>query len=554
MKAEEKLLHLSAIENTKRSNYETGKLISSINENIKDNLIYQFNIFSLFDNFKEGGGVDTIHNVRNGVYSSDKVKNKLYKKTSGYNKNIAKKFHGGSDKYRTINKRQTIEQYHGKLCDPNTGKYLKRNQKTDLDHTISTKEIYEDKGRALSGQKIDDLANNDDNLHKTDRSINRSMGEQNKTDYANSLDDKKKIWKQQNIKDQNNPNLSQQKKDSKNKNTKNRMSADSNSIKKNDKQARKMYNRKINSYYLSSEFMSATCINSAKQGGRQALSSAIGIIFYQIQDVISNALNMIIKTWHDYKSLKDRFNVFINNIKDNLTNISDRLLLVENSFVQGFIGGFTSAIFNTLLDKFITTTRRFGKILNDSFTNLVSAFKIMFDSQYTLELRMKKAGEIIIAAILSSVGLSIGENLGNVVVANLPVLAFLKDDISKVLGSIIVGTLTGLTIFVIDDFSNIIKKFKKSFKEMMAGNTINKQTIKVNYEKAINQIDSLYHQALTTIFEQYEKTNRLQLLAYDMDLPDADQFQNSIPLARHLSVKEDSILKNKKDIVNFFKN
>ena len=123
---------------------------------------------------QHGGDVDTVHNVRKiGDDPEMKYKNtsneKAYENRGDYD-SVA--YHKDS-RYISINKNVSEKKKSGELTDSYTGKKVTRNANIDLDHTISAKEIHEDRGRVLAGLDGLDLANNEDNLKPTDRSINR---------------------------------------------------------------------------------------------------------------------------------------------------------------------------------------------------------------------------------------------------------------------------------------------------------------------------------------------------------------------------------------------
>ena len=132
---------------------------------------------------QHGGDVDTVHNVRNNVEYKN-LKNKAeYEGLGEYTKTLQAQYHGGDDNYIKINARYSKQKKDGTLIDGYTGKKVARNAKIDLDHTISTKEIHEDPGRVLAGLKVEELANAEWNLTPTERTINRSMKDDDKDLY-----------------------------------------------------------------------------------------------------------------------------------------------------------------------------------------------------------------------------------------------------------------------------------------------------------------------------------------------------------------------------------
>jgi hypothetical protein len=70
----------------------------------------------------------------------------------------------------------------GCYYDAYTGETIARNEKSDLDHVVSAKEIHDDAGRVLAGLKGTDLANSNENLDATNPRTNR-------TKKADSMDD-----------------------------------------------------------------------------------------------------------------------------------------------------------------------------------------------------------------------------------------------------------------------------------------------------------------------------------------------------------------------------
>lgn len=549
------LSNISSISKNDDSKIKIKDLIDSINNNIKDNLISQFGIAQFLDNLKDGGNVDTIHNVRNGIYSNKNVKKNIQSKASGYNATEAQKLHGsGSSAYREINREQTTLKKEHKLYDVNTNKLINQNHKTDLDHTISTKEVYEDQGRILSGKSADEMANNKNNLHLTDRSINRSMEDQRKSDYAKKLIIRKKKWEKQNIIDQNNPHLSEKQKRVKAENYKNKMAANEDAIRQNDENARKAYNHEINKYYMSKKFIGSLSMNSFKQGANQALQSAVGIIIYKIQDAVSSTTIMLIQNWDEYNSLAERFKKFFSTVRDKLMNIKQYISQMKDAVISGFAGGFVSSACNTIINTFKTTSKNIAKIIKDSLVGLISSCKILFsnDTSTTFGQKVKMAIKQVTKAALSSTGLMLGTYIGDFIVTNVPAFAYIKDIVGNAISSILVGALTGLLMFTIDNFGKIFGKFKKSFDNLMLENKLNPDKIENNYQKSLQHIDKIYQSILADIYQKYAKIHNLQQLSYDMGAPVKEQFSASVSLANAVGVDKNKIVKNTNDIDNFF--
>ncbi|TGE75933.1 hypothetical protein [Weissella confusa] len=547
------LLSMSQMESYGSHKLKIEGLAEAVKGQIQANLISQFGLGQLFDSFQDGGGVDTIHNVRNDVFSSDEVKNKIHSETSGYNKDEAAKYRGQSKRYQKIQGQQKEMQHTGNLYDPNTGKKIARNEKTDLDHTISLKEIYEDPGRVLAGYSVDEAANSKDNLKLTNSNINHSMRDDNKTDYANDLERKRSIWRAELKKVKENPNLTDEQKRTKTRNINNRLKASAEDIKNSDKASRKsqeaMYNK---TYYTSDAFLKNVATNSAKQAGNQGLKSAIGAVVYQASDILFDAIIPVLKNWKSYGSMSARIQDFKVRIKDGLANLKERLAQVKDAALAGLGGGFISALVNTAINTFLTTTKNIARLLNDVARSLWQAIKILTskDKSIPFSQKLKEAIKLVTTAVIATGGVILGEAI-KVSLQGTP-FAPVADVVSTAVAAILTGLVTALVLFVFDNFGEIMAQFKQVFRTMVDGIKLDVKVIERNYNAAIKRIDDIYKEILEDIYQQYAELNRLADLAFDFNLPGAEQFKASQQFAEAVGVDPNKILRTTDDIRNYF--
>jgi len=139
------------------------RLISDCKRDVINSIVTPFGIGHLVAAYdKTGGNVDTVHNVREGVYATEKEK-RLYENRGEYNSD---EYHKDPN-YIKINKQHSQDRKQGKATDYMTGKKLDRHKSHDLDHIKSAKEIHEDAGRVLAEIDGSTLANTDTNLAPT---------------------------------------------------------------------------------------------------------------------------------------------------------------------------------------------------------------------------------------------------------------------------------------------------------------------------------------------------------------------------------------------------
>ena len=71
------------------------------------------------------------------------------------------------ERYKEANKEMKQKQQEGNLRDEYTGKDIKQADKANLDHTVSRKELYENKRRKQANIATEELANKKENLNAT---------------------------------------------------------------------------------------------------------------------------------------------------------------------------------------------------------------------------------------------------------------------------------------------------------------------------------------------------------------------------------------------------
>ena len=159
-------------------------LLKECKSTVIQSIVTPFGLGGMVSKFdKNGGNVDTIHNVREGVYATGDEKHK-YDNRGEYN---SQDYHGDS-RYIEKNRLDSIKQKNGELTDAYTGNDLDRNSKRDLDHTISAREIHDDPGRVLAEKNGVELANTESNLTSTERSINRAKGKKSTDEFLEYLE------------------------------------------------------------------------------------------------------------------------------------------------------------------------------------------------------------------------------------------------------------------------------------------------------------------------------------------------------------------------------
>lgn len=524
-----------------------------LRRSLSDNIIQQFGIEKLVSEagFKDGGPVDTIHNVRRGIYATDEERVKFENNTK-YNKNIQRELHGGSKAYRDINREYSEQKKSGHGIDAYTGKNVSINEDMDLDHVIPTKEIHEDAGRILSETDSDKLANNQANLKLTNKNLNRSKQDKNMTEFIAVHKKNERNLKQERAKIAADLSIDDDVKRKKLSNIDNKLAANYEKMEKADKHARLHNNLKISKdYYTSPKFIKATAKSSMQQGLANAKRQAIGVMLYSIKDMLFEELIPFVKDWSLYHSMEERLTVFkqkIQHIKEKAVAMWSKL---KDSLIDGFEGGVVSNLVSVAMNAFMTVLGDISKVLRSVITGGIQAFKFYRANRKTMTKRelMQNAMKLIVTPLTAMVGVVFSEAL-NAHLLETP-LAPWANLISSSVSALLTGIFAGLLLYAIDNFPTAIS-FAEAKEDIIFGLQNSAANIKEKYEAALAKIDDMYVGLLDKIIKRYEETDQLGRLAHDLQAVADIQLENSVKYAVHSGVDQTKVLHNQTEIMDYF--
>lgn len=436
-----------------------------INQVVTKSLVTTFGLdFLLFED-KKGGDVDTIQNVRQDIWATEAEKIK-YENREKYDSAAYHQHHNYIQKGR--NDKQAQE--NGTLKDKyRKDKNLSKGQNRDLDHIISAHEIHNDAGRMLAGLDGVELANQDSNLSSTASSINRTKKQHSVDKFLNNLPETinnreielSKLNQKLHGMPQSTPQERHEFQQVQDKIRKKQQSldelkqVDSESMKKVDEKARAETEKQINSYYQSTKFFKASLTSAGIAGLKMGLRETLGLILAEIWFEIKAVIPSICVK---YKTVEFRIKNFLDDLKDTVLNIIERVKQrfkdVVSSFRDATISGVFASLSTTVLNIFLTTTKFWGKIIRETWLNLIKVMKMAFfnpENLSTGELT-KATFKILSASIGIIVGMLMHEGLATL---NSMPLGNLVVDFASALTSGIV--ILALNYFI--EQSEIMQKF-----------------------------------------------------------------------------------------------
>lgn len=427
-------------------------LLELCETNVINTIKGQFGASALFNTSKEGGQVSTTHNARKGLYGVNEEKERLAYENRGEYDSYG--VHSDKD-YIATNKEQSNLKKQGEAVDYMTGEEIKRNDKTDLDHKISAKQIHDDPARVLAEVDTNELANTKDNLALTDSSLNRMKKDKSPEEFIE--------WKNKELdrlgKKQEKGTLTpnEEKKMQKLK------SIDDEKFLADAKESERNINRKVDiEYYTSSKPYKelATSIgldvaNIAKGG----LKSALAIVIARLVKELFAEIRHIFKHFGDesfseiFARLKERLGRVISEIKQDFKGI------FEGSIEQS-IGAFLSNIVLFIINIFVTTAKRVTQIIRAGFGSFIRAIKILANPPANMpkdEVAFE-ALKVFTAGIITAGSLFLEEGIDKFITTICPFLAPVSDFIATTLSALIGGVLSTIVLYYMDKAFNGAKK------------------------------------------------------------------------------------------------
>ena len=373
---------------------------------------------------KMGGNVDTLHNVRAGVYAT-KEEQERYDSRGEYDSSA---YHSHPT-YKEKNAENSEKLAAGEAVDAYTGQPLER---MDQDHMIPASEIHKDPAVWLAEENGPDLANNKGNLHPTDPSINRSKKQQSAKEFCawlskNRAERDTKIARLE--EKANKEPLSKKEQDALAK-YKQQNAIDQEKVLKLDEAARKQKESELRwSYYGGTKFGTYLLKTSAIEAGKMGLQQAIGLV---LTDFVDSLLLEIHDGWHNgfcdgvnqkqvWEALKIRAERVAKRCLDNWRNV----LAV---FRDGAISGIISNLMTTLINTFFTTARNLVRMIREGVFSLFRAAKIIL---------MRPKGTSLAEALDASLKVTVS---GVFVIGGV----FLEEYLSKTLGVLLSALPSGV--------------------------------------------------------------------------------------------------------------
>lgn len=397
-------------------------LLESCRDQILQQVIGPFGLNPAMFNDKQGGNVTTTHNFEAGVTATEQDRQR-------YNA-WQNSRHGGYDRTAYDDdlpgKRKEIFKGGDSIFSAYTGKELPRDGQTHLDHVIAAKTL-ETSSRAnlyLSKEERVATANAPENLVPAESSINQSMQDKDKREWADSP----------------------RKKDPGKSNAQS-FGINRQRLEKTVATAEKH----VSTHVLLAQMKkqgSELAVTGAKEAGRNALRQAIGVALH----TFVSEMFIELKRLFDCPDGSNLVDDLIAATKRVLDHVMAKLRTMLDAGIGGGIQAFVSNLLTFLINNFITTSAKIVTAIREGMMSLWQAIKIMASpppGMTGLEIA-REVSKIIAGIVTTSFGLLFEEAIKAMLTTAVPFLAPLMEIIAPAVTAILVGVVSALVVYGLD--------------------------------------------------------------------------------------------------------
>ncbi|MDE1169346.1 MAG: hypothetical protein PW845_29215 [Pseudomonas sp.] len=360
---------------------------------------------------KVGGNVTTIHNAEQKIYARAEDEYNRSDYTNSRNRE-GKRFEGqGKNSVGSTFTKSQLDQ-DGYLTDGYTGDRIKASTSSP-DHVIANSDFHKSGGFMLSKTDKADFATDTENLVSTDRSINQSMRDHDKPEWADRKSGGRQVTNEAAF------NIDRERFDA----------AVENGKKTADKHAPSLGEK---AEFYSKNAAVTGVSEGLKMGGQQAFGMLMVEVFASAFDEIKD----VYQNGKKSDSVLDELTVRLRTVGAKVAAKWENLI---DGFTGGFISGFVSNAVTMLINLFVTTGKRAVRMIREGVFSLLKALKVMvlppegltFAQASHEALKLLAVGGVVIAGVAL-------EEMAEKLILSVPLFA----PIASVLTAVLVGALT----------------------------------------------------------------------------------------------------------------
>ncbi|MBA1245543.1 hypothetical protein [Pseudomonas japonica] len=297
---------------------------------------------------KVGGNVTTIHNAGQKIYAREQDEYRRDDYTNTPNSE-GKKFQGGKHSAGSTFTQGQLDA-DGYLIDGYTGERIKGSDSSP-DHIVSNSAFHKNGGFMLSPTEKADFSTDTGNLVSTDRSINSSMSDTEKTEWADTTADSRTVTNEEHY------------------------NIDRDRLNATVKRGQETAENHAPTLGRKAQFYSKNAaITGVSEGLKMGAQQAFGLLMIEIFTAAFDEIKDLYMNGRHSNSILDELAV---RLKRAGTRVASKWENLVKGFTGGFISGFVSNAITMLINMFVTTGKRAVRMIREGVFSLLKALKVM---------------------------------------------------------------------------------------------------------------------------------------------------------------------------------
>lgn len=396
------------------------ELMESCRHEILRQIIGPFGLTPAMFEDKNGGNVTTTYNFEKGpdFIATEEDRNRHEQWQADYDRR-------SYDDDKKIKRTARLKDHDTAIISAYTGNELPRNGQMHLDHVVPVKKIEDDPRANLfmtRDQRVA-MANSPRNLMPAEQSINCSMADKDKMEWAKS-----------------------KRKEDPGKTNAESFGIDESLLQQTHKTGQQHVARTVLTNQIKKQGgeLMTTGVQEAKHN---ALRQALGVLIYEFVNGSFIELKHLFRE-RNQDNLIDRI---VQSLKRVMQRVASRLKAALDAAISGGIQGFISNLLTFLINNFITTAKKVVTLIRESMKSLWEAIKIVVSPPAGMSGMdvARHATKIVSAAVVTALGILLEESVKGFLLG-FPFLAPIVNVLSLALTAILTGITGALVIYCID--------------------------------------------------------------------------------------------------------
>ena len=353
------------------------------------------------------------------------------------------------EKYQEANRAMKQQHQDGALVDGYTGKPLGVNDKPNLDHVVSRKELYDNARRKQANIDTADLANKEENLVPTNESLNKSKKEKSNQQYV-----EERVSREETLKkradaahekiDESNKSQVEKRIEHENvdKRLQDKLDANDDLMLEADKKARKAIGKDV-------------AIGATKQTVKKAGKDALKVMAIKaLFDLLKSIMNGLVKF---LKEKHKTFKLFLEEMKESLKRFIGHIASFVQTGITTAVGTVVTEIFGPIVSMF----QKLASLIKQGITSFTAAIRYLTDKKnksQPISIKIAQVGKIVTEGLVAAGAIIGGELIEKallqipVMATSIPVLGSLAYITGLFLASLVAGVIGAIVINLIDRY------------------------------------------------------------------------------------------------------